>query len=221
MTTQKRQMNDDAYTLSDEAVVRSMAIGMGGAIHVHQTADGQAVYMPGEDHESYLRWMEQQASLEAEQPAGAPITRTDLLARTISAIVSTVMDHQIHKAADILKVDTARRIVWGWASVSTMKGEIVTDLQGDRIAPAQMEKMADRFMRSARAAKAMHDGDDVGEVIHSFPLTKELADAFGIQTDREGWITGTYIKSDVEWQKVLKGEYHGLSIGARARRKPA
>ena len=128
------------------------------------------------------------------------------------------MDHEVTKSSSILKVDTARRIVWGWASVSTMKGELVTDLQGDRIAPGEMEKMADRFMRSARAAKAMHDGDDVGEVIHSFPLTAELAKAFGLQTDREGWITGTYIKSDAEWAKVMAGEYKGLSIGARGRR---
>jgi hypothetical protein len=100
-----------------------------------------------------------------------------------------------------------------------MKGETVTDLQGDRITPREMEKMADRFMRSARAAKAMHYGDDVGEVIHSFPLTKELAEAFGIQTDREGWLTGTYVKSDEQWARVLRGEFKGLSIGGRAKRK--
>lgn len=151
-----------------------------------------------------------------------------MLERAISAILETVtemekadMTEDVTKTADILKVDTERRIVWGWASVCTMKGETVTDLQGDRIAPAQMEKMADRFMRSARAAKAMHYGDDVGEVIHSFPMTKELADAFGIQSEREGWITGTYIKSDEEWGKVRRGEYKGLSIGGRARRKEA
>jgi hypothetical protein len=80
--------------------------------------------------------------------------------------------------------------------------------------------MADSFMRSARAAKAMHDGEDVGEVIHSFPLTNELAEAFGIKTDREGWITGTYIKSDAEWAKVMRNEYRGLSIGGRAKRRP-
>jgi hypothetical protein len=131
------------------------------------------------------------------------------------------MNDTVTKATDILKVDRDRRIVWGWASVSTMKGELVVDRQGDRIAPAQMEKMADGFMRSARAAKAMHEGDDVGEVIHSLPLTKELAAALGIQTDREGWITGTYVASDAEWAKVLAGEYAGFSIGGKARRKPA
>jgi len=145
----------------------------------------------------------------------------DLSKTSDSHIVRDMAEHEVNKSATILKLDTERRIVWGWASVSTLKGELVTDLQGDRMSPAVMSKMADGFMRSVRAAKAMHEGEDVGEVIHSFPLTKELADAFGIQTDREGWITGTYIKSDEEWAKVLKGEYRGLSIGGKAKRRPA
>jgi hypothetical protein len=139
----------------------------------------------------------------------------------ISAILRATMEHDLNKSADILKVDTARRIVWGWASVSTMKGELVTDRQGDRIAPAEMEKMADRFMRSARAAKAMHEAMTWAKLSTLSRSPQELAAAFGIQTDREGWITGTYIKSDAEWQKVLDGEYKGLSIGGRAKRRIA
>ncbi len=229
--TLKRLMTDDSFTTREEAVVRSYDLGLEGAIHVYQTADGQAVYMPGEDHEHYLEHMAERAGImepeddEDNEDEGESDSQETLLQQVISAILAAVIDKgspvekAVTKTSDILKVDSERRIVWGWASVSTMKGELVTDLQGDRIAPSEMEKMADRFMRSARAAKAMHMGGDVGEVIHSFPLTKELADAFGIQTDREGWITGTYVKSDAEWAKVLKGEYRGLSIGGRSKRK--
>lgn len=228
----KRYLNDDSFTTREEAAARSYDLGLEGEVHVHQTADGQAVYMPGESHEDYLEAMASAAGLlepeEVEEEEYEDESGTGLLERAISAILEAVTDMEkadmtedVTKTADILKVDTERRIVWGWASVCTMKGETVTDLQGDRIAPAQMEKMADRFMRSARAAKAMHYGDDVGEVIHSFPMTKELADAFGIQSEREGWITGTYVKSDEEWDKVRNGTYKGLSIGGRARRKEA
>lgn len=231
----KRMMTDDSFTTREEAAARSYDLGLEGDIHVHQTSEGQAVYMPGGSHEAYLEAMARAGGLldsdlddEDEYEAEEDESGTGLLERAISAILETVtemekadMSEDVTKTADILKVDTERRIVWGWASVCTMKGDLVTDRQGDRIAPSQMEKMADRFMRSARAAKAMHYGDDVGEVIHSFPMTKELADAFGIQSDREGWITGTYIKSDEEWDKVRKGEYKGLSIGGRARRKEA
>ena len=231
----KRYLNDDSFTTREEAAARSYDLGLEGEVHVHQTADGQAVYMPGESHEDYLEAMASTAGLlepeeieEEEYEDNEDESGTGLLERAISAILEAVTDMEkadmtedVTKTTDILKVDTERRIVWGWASVCTMKGETVTDLQGDRIAPAQMEKMADRFMRSARAAKAMHYGDDVGEVIHSFPMTKELADAFGIQSEREGWITGTYVKSDEEWDKVRNGTYKGLSIGGRARRKEA
>ena len=247
----KRIMNDDSFTTREEAVARSMEIGLDGEIHVHQTADGQAVYMPGEDHEDYIEHMAERAGIYApedieeeydlddmddeseaedyedddeEESDDEPTESDVLLERVISAIVQAVtkgrnVDETVTKATEILKVDRDRRIVWGWASVSTVKGELVVDRQGDRISPREMEKMADGFMRSTRAAKAMHEGDDVGEVIHSLPLTKELADALDIQTDREGWITGTYVKSDAEWAKVLRGEYAGYSIGGRARRK--
>jgi len=220
----KRMMNDDTYTTAAEAAGRSMEPGLNGEVHVHQTADGQAVYMPGESHEDYLERMAELGGIyeDDDDDAADSVESTEgLLDRGISGMLRAAMTYDMNKSSAILKVDRERRIVWGWASVSTMKGELVTDLQGDRITPVEMEKMADGFMRSARAAKAMHEGDDVGEVIHSFPLTKELAEAFGIQTDREGWITGTYIKSDEQWARALKGEYRGLSIGGRAKRRPA
>jgi hypothetical protein len=130
------------------------------------------------------------------------------------------MKHDVVKSAEVLKLDSERRIAWGWASVSTMKGELVTDLQGDTITPAEMEKMADRFMASARQAKAMHEGDQIGEVLHSFPLTMELAKAFGIETDREGWIIGMKIADDEVLRGFREGHYKGFSIAGRARRKP-
>lgn len=219
----KRGLNDDTFTTAAEAAVRSMDLGLNGEVHVHQTADGMAVYMPGEDHEDYLERMAELAGIEyddEDEEEDAESEDEGLLERVIGGIMQAAMSYEMNKATTILKVDAPRRIVWGWASVSTVNGNLVTDLQGDTITPTEMSKMADRFMRSARAAKAMHDGDDVGEVVHSFPLTGELAKAFGITTDREGWITGTYIKSDEEWAKVMRGEYKGLSIGGKAKRTP-
>jgi hypothetical protein len=129
------------------------------------------------------------------------------------------MEHEVTKASDILKLDNERRIAWGWASVSTIKGELVTDLQEDTITPAEMEKMADRFMASARMAKAMHAGDQIGEVLHSLPLTAELAKAFGVETDREGWIIGMKIHSNEVWAGFKDGTYKGFSIGGKVKRK--
>ena len=57
----KRQLDDDIFTLSYEAVSRSMALGLDGRIHAHQTADGQAVYMPGASQQEYLSLYARQA----------------------------------------------------------------------------------------------------------------------------------------------------------------
>jgi cation transport regulator ChaB len=230
----KRMMNDDSFTTSAEAAVRSMEIGLNGDVHVHETADGQATYMPGASHEAYIARMAELGNAayesddeyedadeiddDAEMDATEP--RQDLLERAISAMISTIMAYDVNKTSKILKLDSERRIAWGWASVSTMKGELVTDLQGDIITTAEMEKMADRFMMSARTAKAMHEGDSIGEVIHSFPLTNELAKAFGMDTDREGWIIGMKIYDAEVWDSFKRGELAGFSIGGKAKRTP-
>lgn len=212
----KRQLDDDVFTLSYEAQVRSTALGLGGRIHVHQTADGQAVYMPGASQQEYL-------SLYAQQSESPDMVsrREGLLTEAIAAIIAAVMTNTVTKSAEVLKLDTARRIAWGWASVSTLKGALVVDRQGDTITPDEMEKMADRFMVSARTAKAMHDGDGIGEVLHSLPLTVELAKALGLESDREGWIIGMKIHDDAVWQKFVSKEFTGFSIGGRAKRRPA
>lgn len=212
----KRQIDDDTFTMPDEARMRSMELGLEGEIHVHDR-NGQAVYMPGEDHEEYLERIAEMAGIEHEEE---PSESQGLLERAISAIIETVMaEKSIHKSFEetkFLKVDDEQRIVYGWASVVTEDGEPVVDTQGDVIAPAEMEKMANDFMEDVRMAKAMHDGDGIGEVIHSLPLTAELAKALGIESDLEGWIIGMKIHDDDAWAKIKSGEYAGFSIGGKA-----
>lgn len=227
----KRILNDDTFTLREEAMARSYDLGMEGAIHVHQTADGQATYMPGDSHEAYMAQMGERAGLYAADDGEEDVEyeapeSDDLLERVIYAIVQAVtkedaMDDTFVKTADVIKVDGERRIAWGWASVSTVKGELIVDRQGDTITPIEMEKMADGFMASARTAKAMHEGQGVGEVLHSLPLTKELAGALGIQADREGWIVGLKIHDDATWQMFKEGKLAAFSIGGKARRGKA
>ena len=147
------------------------------------------------------------------------MTNTETLPRTPDNVTPVHMENDVTKTSDILKVDSERRIVWGWASVSTLKGELVTDLQGDTITPREMEKMADLFMASARTAKAMHQGDQIGEVLHSFPITDEIAKAFGMETDREGWIIGMKIHDDAVWQGFKNGTFKAFSIAGRSKRE--
>lgn len=212
---EKRQVGEQAYTFPDEA--RAEAINLGfkdGAIHVHDI-NGMAVYMPGPDHESYLNRMAELAGIDEDDDE----EDDNMLERTVRAIMASVIGKKskgLNAGPNILKFQEDEQIVWGWASVVTENGEEIFDTQGDAISPQEMEKAATEFMLDARMAKAMHDGEQIGEVVHSLPLTKELGQALGVQSDREGWIIAMKIHDPDVWQKVKSGEYRAFSIGGAA-----
>ena len=116
----------------------------------------------------------------------------------------------------ILKTDDEQRMVYGWASVVTESGEPVVDRQGDVIEAETLVKAVNEFMEHVRVGKAMHVGDQVGTVVHSLPITKEIGDSLGIQSDREGWVVAYKVFDDDVWNMVKSGELAAFSIGGRA-----
>lgn len=118
----------------------------------------------------------------------------------------------------LVKFDDEQRIVYGWASVISEDGIPVKDRQGDIIMADTLEKAATEFMTYVRVGKEMHEGNQVGQFIHSLPLTKDLAEALGIQSNREGWIVAMKVHDDEVWKRVKSGELPAFSIGGRAQR---
>jgi hypothetical protein len=116
----------------------------------------------------------------------------------------------------ILKADDEQRLVYGWASVVTEKGEPVIDRQGDVIEPETLVKAVNDFMEHVRVGKTMHVGEQTGVIVHSMPVTKEIGDALGIQSDREGWIVAYKVYDDAVWDMVKSGELAAFSIGGKA-----
>jgi hypothetical protein len=129
---------------------------------------------------------------------------------------NTEQDYPYGLEGKILKADDEQRMVYGWASVVTEKGEPVIDRQGDVISPETMVKAVNKFMEHVRVGKAMHTGEQVGVVVHSFPITKELGDSLGIHSDREGWIVAYKVYDDAVWEMVKSGKLAAFSIGGRA-----
>ena len=119
----------------------------------------------------------------------------------------------------ILKVDNEQRMVYGWASVVTENGVPVVDRQGDVIEADTLVKAVNDFMEHVRVGKAMHTGEQVGVVVHSLPVTKEICDALGIQSDREGWVVAYKVYDDSVWTKVKSGDLAAFSIGGRANKE--
>ena len=129
---------------------------------------------------------------------------------SVSELTKVSVEGQIVKQLD------EERLAFGWAYVSTVNGEISLDHSEEFIRPDQIAKAATNFMLSMRTAKAMHTGGKIGEVVHSMPLTNEIAKALGIQSDREGWLVAIRINDDAVWQDVKSGKLAAFSIGGRA-----
>lgn len=113
---------------------------------------------------------------------------------------------------EIEKVDDELGLVFGWGIICTEDGEPYFDLQGDHIPPASMMKAARDFQLHSRNTDDMHDNVTQGTVVFSFPMTKQVAEAYGIECNREGWMIAADPGPDV-LAKFKSGEYTGFSIG--------
>lgn len=121
----------------------------------------------------------------------------------------------------IIRSDIDQNIVFGWACVVTDCGVPVvvpaSDEQGDVLTPAELMECTTAFMQSERIAKIEHDGDQIGEVVHSFPLTVDLAKSLGIDCAKEGWLVGVRVFDASVLKRILVGELKAFSIAFRCK----
>ena len=130
--------------------------------------------------------------------------------------IETLRKNDTNIEGEVLKLDDEQRLVYGWASVITKGGEPVIDRQGDVIKANTLVKAVNKFMEHARVGKQMHSGDQIGMVLHSWPVTEEICKAVGIQSDQEGWLVAFKVYDDEVWSRVKSGELKAFSIGGKA-----
>ncbi len=87
------------------------------------------------------------------------------------------------------------------------------DFHDDHITDGAIVKGAFKFAKGKRTMLAMHDGDPVGEVIWSFPMTREIAAAFKFVGEEYGWLVGLAPANAEAAKKCADGTYSGVSIG--------
>jgi hypothetical protein len=126
--------------------------------------------------------------------------------------VSCSSEMEFSKSIKVEKVDEALGVVFGFAMVSTVDGEPFYDSQGDYIPEDAMMKASLRFMEGDRVAKAMHQGEPIGQIVFAFPLTTEVAKMLEIQSSRTGLLIGMKPEEDV-LKKFADGVFTGFSIG--------
>jgi hypothetical protein len=120
---------------------------------------------------------------------------------------------------NVIKIDEEQRIVWGWASVTSLNGETIVDKQGDIIEPRTLEKAATEFMLGARNGLTMHKGEPTTTIVHSMLFTDDVKKAFDIESPYEGWLIAVKVHCDETWDQVKKGQFKGFSIGGKATRR--
>ena len=125
------------------------------------------------------------------------------------------MSNEVEFKSEILKVDMDSRVIWGWAYVCTVDGQPSYDHSNEWVSPDTLVKATTNFMLKSRMAKVNHQGGKEGDIVGSLPVTKELASALGIETNREGWIIGV-VASKETLEKAERGELTSFSIGGRA-----
>jgi hypothetical protein len=141
--------------------------------------------------------------------------KTPTFYKNVGTVLMSDITKEVTMTAQVLKADEDAKIVWGWAYVATVDGEVSLDHSGEYVSPETLVKAATNFMMNTRVSKVNHTGEKDGDIVHSLPVTKELAEALGIQTNREGWIIGVRV-SPTTLQKVQSGLLTSFSIGGRA-----
>ena len=117
------------------------------------------------------------------------------------------------------KSDPGGHYVRGWASVVSEGGKPVEDWQGDVIGMDELRKAAHGYVTRARVAKAMHQGDQVGQVVESVIIDDAFAKAHGITHDKRGWWIGMQVHDASVQKRVASGELKAFSIGGKGKRK--
>ena len=122
-------------------------------------------------------------------------------------------ENALSVTAEILKVDDTLGLVMGYAIIcKDESGEDYFDLQGDHITEDAMLKASVDFMQNSRVAKDMHAGEQTGTVVFAWPMTSEIAKAFGFETNKTGLMIAVRPEADM-LAKFKDGTYTGFSIG--------
>lgn len=120
---------------------------------------------------------------------------------------------KFQKSNEFLKVDRKLGLVFGWGCVCKVDGEDFFDSQGDHIPEDSMIEATTDFMENSRVAKEMHVGESRGAIVHSFPLTADIAKAMGITSKHSGWMIAMKPHDPSVLTKFEDGTYTGFSIG--------
>ena len=139
-------------------------------------------------------------------------------------------DPLANKIFKIAAVEEEQHLVFGLASLSIHSdGEVLTDLQGDQIEPAELENAVYDFVEKGREGDVNHSGPVVSSLIESFVVTPQKLAALLKACGHTGnvpefngcaaWM-GWRVNDENVWKRVKNGELKAFSIEGKAERVP-
>jgi len=138
----------------------------------------------------------------AEALAGMPAAKRD--------IIRKALDPQ--RTIPMVTASPARQIVY-----CTVLEPDSFDAHGDTMTAADIEFTAHQYLTKSRVIGSGHTKAIQARPVESFIAPQDLfyeTVPFGAQQVRKGsWVIGIHVEDPGEWQKVLDGEYTGVSIG--------
>lgn len=116
-----------------------------------------------------------------------------------------------------VKSDNERRIIYGWASVSSHEGESVKDYADDEIVDDALHDLCHLIVKGQNQGAWEHDPSTIGDsaIVEAFVFDKPMQDALGIDLGRTGVLIGMHIPGDDDWAEANDGDWE-FSINATA-----
>lgn len=121
---------------------------------------------------------------------------------------------------DVVKADSDKMWVFGWASIVEADGRLIEDKQGDIIPPEEIEKAAYEFVLYSRSQGDMHERKGVGRLIESMVFTLEKQEVLGVRLGLQGWWLGFKVDDEKLWSEIKSGAKPEFSIGGKGIRTP-
>lgn len=126
---------------------------------------------------------------------------------------------------EVLKRDASRQTIYGWASVSTVDGELYEDLHGDTIAVEAQYDICEGVVKSGNNLGGVEHGETPNVLTAAMVIDDAFADAmtdnfyFGedgrLKTKKQGTVIGYHIPDKDRWEAV-KDQSIEFSINATA-----
>lgn len=112
---------------------------------------------------------------------------------------------------EITKAEDEEQVVFAIASVATIKGQPVIDLQGDEITAQALREFNRSLLSGTRSMRDEHGDEDIGEIVAGLVLSDEWQKSLGIDLGYEPYLVELHLHKAEDW-KAMKTKDWEFSI---------